>query len=699
MKKSFLNKIRKNEITHPLHRSFKIEKWIEDFQKHLDEESILSMKRLTLFENEKDIEYESYSVDKDLNIFVAGLIFSTFLEEIRGELDNLYNNESPFSTYEEIIKFYFSISNRNKKILLEEFKNFGTNLSNITFNNNFMKNELTAEDIAHGSIDSISNAIHYCILKINKNIKLKISDKPISKLFFAQKEASLSQMYHALENYWNLIILLDYKFFSKKNEKGETYYIVFQPESEYEKISFISNQRREKIVAQRAFFTIGKDYLYKLIEKKFKYIKNSKAFQVVKPSENNKITMTYLSLLSQEIFLNDFISDEIMKNYYNNEFNILDILIVFKQLVLLSIQFTDNYVDENIEENEFEKLLKFCPIIKKRKLIKSLCELTGYKFLKIEIILKFLEYKGNKNDDLWVNPIFAISKDEYILLTGAIDSPNLLRTVERWLVKLDIPLDKRGDYYETLIVKDFNKVIENNKKIKDFDKSVSKKIKLNNNTEEQIDFLCRIGNKILLAETKCIITSDSPQREFNTYKRLKEEASIQVNRKKEFILQDLEKIFEILKWDFNPNVEYEIITFIINSNRTLVGLSVNDIPIIDKEILLNYFRENKFPILSMEKNEQIIHIAYFILYNNLEEMYNNFTIYLKNPPPIILHKHSFERKSIQLPRLSEESPRIILSRLIPIKIHPREILEKEYPFKIEKEKEFDEYIDKVDFII
>ncbi len=204
----------------------------------------------------------------------------------------------------------------------------------------------------------------------------------------------------------------------------------------------------------------------------------------------------------------------------------------------------------------------------------------------------------------------------------------------------------------------------------------------------------------MLAETKCIITSDSPQREFNTYKRLKDEASIQVNRKKEFILQDLRKIFEILKWDFNPNVEYEIITFIINSNRTLVGLSANDIPIIDKEILLNYFRRNKFPILStMNEDEQIIHIAYFILYNNLEEMYKNFTIYLKNPPPIILHKHSFERKLIQMPRLSEESPIIVLSRLIPIKIHPREILEKDYPFKIEKEKEFDEYINKVDFII
>lgn len=691
MKKGFLYKIKKNEVSNPFHRSFKIEKWIQDFQKYFEEDAGSS--------NKENFEYKSYSVDEDLNIFQLGLIFGIFLEEIRGELDNLYNNKNPFSTYEEIIKFYFSISNRNKKILLEEFKIFETNLSNKTFNNNFMKNELTAEDIAHGSIDSISNAIHSCIIKMNKKIKLKISDKPISKLFFAQKEAFLSEMYYALENYWNSIILLDYKFFSKKSEDGKTYYIVFQPESEYEKISLISNERREKIVTQRAFFAIGDDYLYTKIKKEFKYIKNSKAFQVVKFSENNKIMSTYLSLLSQEAYLSDFIPTEIMKNYYNNQFNILDILKVFKQLVLLAIQFADNYVDENIEENEFEKLLQFCPIIKKRKLIKSLCELTGYKFLKIKIILKFLEYEGNKNDDLWVNPIISISKDEYILLTGAIDSPNLLRTVERWLVKLNIPLDKRGDYYEVLIVKDFNEVVENNKEIKDFNKSVSKRIKLNN-AEEQIDFLCRIGNKILLAETKCIITSDSPQREFNTYKRLKDEASIQVNRKKEFILQDLRKFFEILKWDFNPNVEYEIITFIINSNRTLVGLSANDIPIIDKEILLNYFRRNKFPILStMNEDEQIIHIAYFILYNNLEEMYKNFTIYLKNPPPIILHKHSFERKLIQMPRLSEESPIIVLSRLIPIKIHPREILEKDYPFKIEKEKEFDEYINKVDFII
>lgn len=61
MKKGFLYKIKKNEVSNPFHRSFKIEKWIQDFQKYFEEDAGSS--------NKENFEYKSYSVDEDLNIF------------------------------------------------------------------------------------------------------------------------------------------------------------------------------------------------------------------------------------------------------------------------------------------------------------------------------------------------------------------------------------------------------------------------------------------------------------------------------------------------------------------------------------------------------------------------------------------------------------------------------------------------------
>ena len=89
MKKSFLNKIRKNEISHPLHKSFKIEKWIQAFKEHLEAESFFLMQSVRLHDNEKDFEYESYSIEEESNVFFAGITFYLFLEEIRKELNNL----------------------------------------------------------------------------------------------------------------------------------------------------------------------------------------------------------------------------------------------------------------------------------------------------------------------------------------------------------------------------------------------------------------------------------------------------------------------------------------------------------------------------------------------------------------------------------------------------------------------------------
>ena len=78
VEEGFLEKIRKNKISVPIYKSFKIEKWLE----HLN---------------------ENINIDDELPILLAGLVFHQTLCEIRDELKNLYKKENPFSKYEEII--------------------------------------------------------------------------------------------------------------------------------------------------------------------------------------------------------------------------------------------------------------------------------------------------------------------------------------------------------------------------------------------------------------------------------------------------------------------------------------------------------------------------------------------------------------------------------------------------------------------
>jgi len=323
----FLEKIRKKKIKNPLERSFTIEQWIKDYQ-------------------------ENFSLD-DEEIFLAGLIFIGVLDEIREELKKLYEEENPFSNYDELIKFYFALSNRDKNLLLLQTKeniSSSNNLFTSTFNNNPLKNELTYNDISTMCVDGLSKALHHCILKKKKSNKLKISHSPLSKLEFANKEGYLSQIYETIENYWHLIILNNYRFLNKKIEE-DTYHIVEEPNSEYEQILLISSERRMRISTHISFIAAKNSHINNLVRKNFKYIRNNRAFKVIKSKDiEDEILSSYIELQSQQAYLSDYIPKEFLDTEYNgNEFSILDILKIFEQLSLLSIQYLKNHGDVDVE--------------------------------------------------------------------------------------------------------------------------------------------------------------------------------------------------------------------------------------------------------------------------------------------------------------------------------------------------------------
>lgn len=671
----FLEKIRKNKIKNPLQRGFSIEQWLKDYK-------------------------ENFFLE-DAQIFLAGLIFSIALDEIRDELKKLYEEDNPFSSYEELIKFYFSLSNRDKNLLLTQMKekNSSSTSSQIhtTFNNNPLKNELTANDISTMCVDGLSKALHNCILKREKSDQLKISDNPLSKIEFAKKEGYLSQIYETIENYWHLIVLNDYRFFNEKIE-DDTLYIVEEPNSEYEQILLISSERRMRISTQISLISASDPHIGNHIKKSFKYIKSNKAFKIIESKDiEDEILYSYISLKSQEVYLSDYIPKEFLEKEYNgNEFSILDILKVFEQLSLLSIQYLKDQTDVDIEvsDNGINNLLKFCHILKKVKITKSMVQVTGFKYKKVEKILDFLQYKGTNKNDFWCNPLYSISASEFILLSSAIDSPILLRTIEHWLVQLNIPLDMKGIHYEKNIITEFNKILNENHEITNFDNAITKKIKLGGKTEE-IDFLSRIGNKILIGEAKCIVVSDFPNSEYRTFETL-QGASSQVNRKKKFIEENLQELFEKFKWKFVNKENYELVGFVLNSNKTFVGLNIDGVSIIDENILFNYFKSNISPLATAQGNE---HLAWFVLYENFEEMSNNFSKYIHNPPQIIIHKDSFKRDYIYTPTLKEESSKIVLSRLLTNEINIQQILEQEYIFPIQTIDNIEKYLENGYFAI
>lgn len=533
MAKSFIEKIRTNSIVTPVKKNFNLDKWDENW-------------RLT--ENK---------TDKCQNAYNAGIVLNSAFQNIRNELDKLYD-KSPKITNENLLMLYIGIANRDRsifsKILTTE--KIKTNIFSSTFSNNAIGNEITAMELADGCVDGISHAIHNCMLRIKKNLVFSKNHESIPILDFIHTESVLSQIYGTCESYWKAIVWGDYSF-SEVDADNNIYAISQKPttaEIGYE----VSQIRRHRLNAQLAQIASAPNIVHQFDNDKYLEIskigKKKRLIPRAIRESNEKTKFINSNFRANTLFLDDEFPTEIINKSTRLGFSIQDILNVFRILTLLSHKCEESFPSNDGIENA-KKLLHFCPRFNKADLKQGIEKATGYKYDIISNIMFFLEFDASSTKDLWCHPIISLNGD-YALLTSALSSPSITRLVEHWLVNLKINLQEKGKTFEETILTELNHTFDNNPLINDFDKSISKRFKFESG-EEEIDLLARVGSVILLGEAKSIVTTDSPISQFRALETLKK-ASNQVLRKKMFVEKNIRRIFEALSWNFDDSTEYII---------------------------------------------------------------------------------------------------------------------------------------------
>lgn len=517
-------------------------------------------------------------------------------------------------------------------------------------------------------------------------------------------ESTLSQLYGMYENYWHAILWCNFELIEENKDKKV--FIIKQPIDKYEVGSAVSQIRKSRLEAQSA--AIGMNPKIQVLFEKDKYLSIEKTENKRKiltlsvKNATNEIKFINANWQAKSVFLQDFFPEEILTRISDRGFSIKEVLEVVRNLVILSAIISNRYPDNDSAFN-IKKLLAFCPKINKTDLQTSLYKSTGFKFDKIKNILSFLEYKAFEKEDLWCHPIFSISDRHYVLLTSALITPVITRLVEHWLVSLKIELTTKGLSFERFVLDKLNSSINSNKLIKDFDKAVSKKlnIKIGKKEEkEEIDLLLRIGNVILIGESKSIVTTDSPISNYRTVETLKF-AAAQVKRKTVFVQNNLPSVFEKLKWKYNPNEKYSFVNCIINSGRMYAGFEIDGIAVCDDKILHRYFTESEIPLASYfdDINHDAKHLAWVKLYSDFDELKKNLVFYLKSPPQVFENEKHFEYKEIRLPYLSENSYKMIFSRLVPKDLSISDRVDIESPFTIIKSRNYVEKSKNIDFIV
>lgn len=629
--------------------------------------------------------------DNDYGLFLAGDIFHEILSELRNELNAIYE-KAPKINNEKLIQAYCGISNRDRYIISQPDMNDLSikSLQAQTVSNNRFGIELTYQEIADGCVDSIRNAI---AAAINRKKDLNVSSTPYDPLEFMQREMDISQLYELYESYWQALVWADYEFSLVDSE--QKIYELSQPRIRPEVIHEITQIRKMKLYGHSSSIA-SKETFHKYFDSD-KYIaiegggKSKTAKSKLMKHADKKIKIINSCIQIEIKFLEDSFPVELLSEVKQEfGFSIYECLQVFRLLVILSHLLTDNFPDK---DNVFvyKKLFEFSPKFKKNLLIKSVSTSLGLKYNKIKKIIGFLTFNGKPNEDLWCFPVINISHSELTFVTSALSTPLLQRVVEHWLVKMDADIAKKGTSFEKHIINEINTALETNHLLNNFDCASSKRFKLDSG-EEEIDIIFRLGNKVLVGEVKCIVTTDSPISYYRTIKTL-EKASAQANRKKDFAAKNLKETFSAIGWDYHDHVNYEVLPFVLSSNHIHAGFSVHDIPVCDEKIITKYLSTNIIPLLSMDGDK---HAIWFEVYSDQTTAENNIFKYLNHPPQITRTEDDFDEPKHQIPYLSESSYKILHSRLIPKYIDLDIILNREHYFQICYSKDYRDVIKEAD---
>ena len=351
---------------------------------------------------------------------------------------------------------------------------------------------------------------------------------------------------------------------------------------------------------------------------------------------------------------------------------------------------------KNDSAMNINKLMEFCPRVKTLSLLKALKDATELDGPEVSQVLNFLSTKSSPENDLWCQPLIKTNKNEYAILVSALISPSIFRLVENWARELEIDLDKKGYTSEKTVVAELNNALKENHLIKNYDEVINKRIKINAG-EEEFDLLTRIDDLVIIGECKSIVTTDSEISKYRTSEIL-QHASAQVIRKTKFLNDNLENIFDNLKWKYEHNKKYNIVQCIVNSGKVFVGHKFNDIPVVDEDILRSYFDSSMINLLSIPKKDGIKTIAYYELYNDLNEFKDNFSIYLSSPPQLSESRDSYEYYDWNFPFFNENSFKISKRYFVLKESEEHRRMNREHKFRVIKSADYDDEIANINFL-
>ena len=335
--------------------------------------------------------------------------------------------------------------------------------------------------------------------------------------------------------------------------------------------------------------------------------------------------------VARELYYEPLLEEPLPKLKGRNVLGLLRMQFLVQDIARMVLeQFPQDY-----DIRTYEKLVRYCPIIHQESLVAALSQASGSDENEVSLLLEALVWDRSSSDSIWFHPLVPFETDRgpgLLFVFLPILAGNIYRTVDYWLAKFGLPLEKRGQLFEQQVVDEVklhakagsleeHVVVRGPVSLSSGDKT----------SREQIDTLILLHNLVVVGEVKCQRYPASQLERYNYLNTLRAGAD-QAKRKAQWVRQNLDAVVRVLGVT-QDSLSGEVLPVVITNHALGVGMSLNDVPVLDSLLLTNYLSQ-PYPLSAFLTSDGLLEHRGEAFYENAQGMAEAFTAYATAPPSI-----------------------------------------------------------------
>lgn len=298
--------------------------------------------------------------------------------------------------------------------------------------------------------------------------------------------------------------------------------------------------------------------------------------------------------------------------------------------------------DENRMVFNARYFLMYATSFDRRELQKHLCSCMQISEGIAAKLLSFFIRENSKlgqRQEIWHRPLIELENKKLLPILGALSAPNLMRSVEGWMVSAGLDLAERGPLFEAHARKNIYQAISEscipNSGVHMVDLKFSA-----DGISEQIDLILWIENIVIIGELKCIVYPAGANGKMN-FRATVDGAVEQAKRKSEHVRNNLAAFVACVDGLCNIDVEkISVYPLVVLNSPYEAGCSIDGVPVVDLRIVCRYFDAGEIRnLVERDAAGNTVREGKPVrFYDSVRDAALRFPDYLLRPPQVEVYK-------------------------------------------------------------